>query len=149
MYRILTGQADELNELFCRIKMESKKIEGLFVDIDSITNEAQRLIDGKESDIIVIEDKGKIIGGLGMLTFNEPCSGKLVAQEHLWFVLKRHRGIGSLRLINAARIWAKKQGCTHLMFSANELVSNLHDRTCLLYEKLGMKKIETSYIERL
>ena len=108
----------------------------------------QELIDGDTDELLVLEDE-EPIGLLGLTTFKSPLGNQIVANEHYWYVVPHRRGLASLRLIKEAEKWARERGCSHLIMSASNLASDLHDSVCSIYERLGMTKFETSYIRSI
>ena len=146
---VFCGDIREFDELWAVLKQETNLFDDVVIDDEHIRSHGNELINGENSDLLVIRDSDKIVGVMGILCFNDPLGGQLWAQEHLWYVLPDHRGMPAFRLLKMAKEWAKEKGCTHIVLSANALISNMHETICTLYEKMGMKKCETSYIERL
>ena len=108
----------------------------------------QELIDSDTDELLVLEDE-EPIGLLGLTTFKSPLGNQIIANEHYWYVVPHRRGLGSLKLIKEAEKWARERGCSHLIMSASNLASDLHDTVCSIYERLGMTKFETSYIRSI
>lgn len=109
------------------------------------------LLDGRDLLLLISSPFGKpgqIVGYMGLTSFESPLSSQMIANEHCWFVMPEYRGNG-LRLIHAAKKWAKEEGCSHLLLTASNLASDLHDEVCTMYEKLKFKKFETSYISEV
>jgi len=119
------------------------------IDIDTHLADLDRLAKSADSDLLVLIDGTLIVGYMGIEAFTSPLSQQVIANEHYWYVLPEKRGIGSMRLIWLAQQWAKEKGCSHLIMNASNLASSLHDKVCKLYEQLGMKKFETSYISEI
>jgi len=119
------------------------------VKAENIMAEMRRLILSPGSMVLLLFKDGEVIGCMGLEIFTNPFSGKRMANERCWFVLKKHRGIASLRLFKAAEQIARKEGCSHFIFNASKLASDSHDKVVKLYEKLGMKHWETSFICQL
>lgn len=67
------------------------------------------------------------------------------AVEKYWYAKPNAKMAGPL-MLKAARLWAKNAGASHLIMSASNLASAMHDKVCEFYEKAGLKKFETSYI---
>lgn len=108
------------------------------------------LITRDDADLLILLNTGgDVVGYMGVEYFFSPLDNEKVANEHHWYVLEDYRGVGSIRLIHAAEKWAKKHHCTHIIMTASNLASNLHDKVCEFYEKMGMKKFETSYIQEI
>jgi len=109
----------------------------------------RKLILSNGSDLLVLTKDDKPVGYIGLKTFCNPLGQRLIANEHYWYVLPEFRGIASVKLIKAADKWAKWQGCSHIILNASNLAGDMHDKVCEFYEKMGMKKFETSYIKEL
>lgn len=116
---------------------------GLDMDINKHLQDMARV-----DDVLVLKDKDEIVGYMGLTIFTSGLSDQRIANEHCWYVIPQYRGISSIRLIKLAQDWAGSKGCSHLIMSASNLASDLHDRTCRIYERMGMTKFETSYISR-
>ena len=108
-----------------------------------------RMTMNPKADLLVLFDDIRPVGYLGLEYFESPMSNQVIANEHYWYVLPESRGIGSMRLMKTAMQLAKLRGCSHLIMNASNLASDLHDRICELYEKMEMKKFETSFIKEL
>lgn len=121
---------------------------GIEIDVNSHLADLQKMVDGEDADLLVLCDDVPV-GYMGMTVFRSPLGNQRIANEHYYYVLPDRRGIGSLRLIMAAKRWAKDKGCTHIILTASTLASDLHDRVCSLYERFGMQKFETGYISSL
>ncbi len=121
---------------------------GLEVDINSFLAGLMNLVDGKDSDLLLLIDKDEIIGFMGLTIFQSPFGKEKVANEHYMFV-SPGRAAGSIRLISAAEEWAKDHGCSHIIMNASNAASDLHDKVCKLYERIGLLKFETSYIKEI
>ena len=144
---IFNGRIEELFPIIASWEKECNGVEmGLDLDWATFIAELQGLINGEDSDLLVLREN---VGCLGLQVINSPIGRNKIANEHFWYVLPEHRGIASLRLIREAENWAKKKGCSHLILNASTLASSLHDNVCKLYERFGMQKFETSYIKVL
>jgi len=119
------------------------------IDIDAHLADLHKLIKSDGSDLLVLIDGISIVGYMGIETFTSPLSTQKIANEHYWYVLPEKRGIGSMRFIQLAQQWAKEKTCSHLIMNASNLASRAHNKVCQLYERLGMKKFETSYIAEI
>lgn len=105
------------------------------------------MVKSPNADVLILFNKDSIVGVVGIVMFKSPIGAEAMATEHFLYVLSRHRGLGSIRLIKHAKKWAKDKGCSHIIFNASKMASDLHDRVCGLYERLGMKHFETVYIQ--
>ena len=120
------------------------------IDVEHHMTDLADLALSKTSDLLVLfTDSGRPVGYMGLQTFNSPLGRQVIANEHYWYVMPEHRGRGSVELIKQARAWARQQKCSHMIMNASNLASDLHDRVCRLYARLGMKKFETSYIQEI
>jgi hypothetical protein len=121
---------------------------GLEVTVTRFMDDLQRLVDNDNSDLFVLV-KDVPVGLLGMTIFTSPIGNNRIANEHYWYVLPEHRSVESIRMLSVAKKWAKDNGCSHLMMNASNLASDLHDRVSGVYERMGMKKMETVYMQRI
>ena len=141
----LLDKSELLDEVADYWKAESNgNIFGMQVEKGCFLEDIQKMIDGEDSAIFVLVDE-KIVGFMGVRIFNSPLSSQRIANEHYWYVIPERRGIGSIRLIKEVIKWSKEQGCSHILLNASMLASDLHDKVCSLYEKLGAKKFGTTY----
>lgn len=125
----------------------NSNVMGIEIVDDVYMADVANLINCDGRDLLLLtKDDGEIVGYMGVTTFNSPLGNQKIASEHYWFVSEEYRGRGSFLLIEAAKQWAKEKGCGHLMMTASMLASDLHDRVCKLYGRLGFSKFETSYI---
>lgn len=67
------------------------------------------------------------------------------AIEKYWFAKPNAKMAGPL-MLKAALVWAQNAGASHLIMSASNLASEMHDKVCEFYEKAGLKRFETSFI---
>lgn len=118
-------------------------------DMNKYLAELSGLVLGADSDLLVLYDCDIPIGILGLNYFDSPLGSQRIANEHYMFVIPEKRGISSMRLIKNAKFLAKLKGCSHIVFNASNLASDLHDKVCRVYEKLGFMKFETSYISEV
>ena len=122
---------------------------GLETDMDFFLAGLMDLVDGDNSDLLMLMDDNKIVGIMGITKFQSPFGKEQVANEHYMFVMQGHSITGGRRLIDAAHKWAKAHGCSHLIMNASNAASDLHDKVCGFYERLGLTKFETSYIKEI
>ena len=115
-------------------------------DVDKYLCELGMLAKNENSDLIVLCDEGVPVGYIGLRYFESPLGDQKMADEHYLYVIPEKRGMSSIRLIKGARFLAKQKGCSHILFNASNLASDLHDKLCRVYEKMGMKLFESSYI---
>lgn len=107
------------------------------------------LIEDENSELFLLMKNDKVVGYMGAVCFDSPTGNQIMTQEHCWFVRGKSRGRGILLLLRAIEKWAKEKGCSHRIMTASCLASDMHDRLCKFYEKIGFKKFETSFIKEI
>lgn len=122
---------------------------GIELDSEEYFNKLSNLIKRDDSDLLLLMKKNEVVGYMGLIYFQSPLGKQLFTNEHFWYVAGKHRGHGTMKLIRAAKEWAKNKGCSHRIMTASCLASGMHDRLCKFYEKIGFRKFETSFIEEL
>jgi len=119
---------------------------GIMPSVEKTASHLQSMIENQNCKVLIMfGDDGKAVGFMGIAITNNPVADGKIASEHLWYVIPSCRGKG-LSLLRAGRIWAKENGCTHFMTTVSRVASKLHDSTCSIYERMGMKQIETTFI---
>jgi len=122
---------------------------GLDFDMEAHLKDLQELVDNPDSELFVLEDENSPVGYIGITKFKSPLGKQFIANEHYYYVLPEKRGVSSVSLLRAVEQWAKLKGCSHILMNASYLASDLHDKVCRLYESLGMKKFESTYIKEV
>lgn len=140
---------NDLEKVFLNFKESAQPMSGLKINNIHSLQHIQTLIDNQNSDILVVKTNSHIVGLMGIEVIDWPCDNIRIGNEHMWYVLPEFRSRSSLRLINSARIWAKNMACSNLILNASFMASNMHDKVCQFYERIGMEKFETSYIQRI
>jgi len=100
------------------------------------------LLEDDDRALFVSEKDDQLTGMFGVFVYEHPMTGERTATEMFFWVQPEHRGHG-LRLLRVARAWAKEAGATALQMGAPS------PEVERLYERLGLEKIETSYLWRL
>ncbi len=118
-------------------------------DVDKFLVELGNLAAGEDSDLLTLYDGDEPIGYLGLQYFSSPLGNQKMANEHFMYVVPEKRGLSSMGLIRTAKMLAKTKGCSHIIFNASNLASNLHSKLCRVYEKMGMRLFETCFITEL
>ncbi len=131
------------------IDSSNREYFSLTIDIDIVLADLMNLVDSESSDLLLLKKEKETIGFMGITKFKSPLCNDDIANEHYWFVNEEHRGKGSLKLLAMAQSWAKVKSCSHLIMNASNLASGMHDKVCSFYERVGMKKFETSYIQEV
>lgn len=122
---------------------------GISINANTHLLDLLKLVLSDTADLIVLYENEIPVGYLGIVIMQSPLGNQLIANEHYWYVMPEHRGRGSIQLIKAANEWAKQRDCSHIILNASCLASNMHDKICGFYEKMGLKKFETSYIKEI
>ena len=143
------GDATILRPLVARWAKEADQSFGLSLVIEYALADLQRMIQAPNADVLILIADNVIAGFMGVQAFQSPTGPELVANEHYWFVAPEKRGRGSLRMIDAAKEWAKDRGCTHVLFNASYLAGKKADGVAKLYERLGMKPFERTFIAEI
>lgn len=95
----------------------------------------------KVAKCLLYEIDGKVVGLIaGIVSAKYFCSGKSL-QEIVWFVHPDHRTVG-VRLLRAFEQLARDEGCDDVMLThleGNDLSG--------IYEKLGYKRVQTTYLK--
>jgi hypothetical protein len=99
----------------------------------------KRMIDGPEFALLVSVRSGTLTGMIGMMTYEHPLSGDLVAGEVFWWA-EDGRGLSLLR---AAEAWARGKGVTAVQMIAP------NDRVGAIYEAKGYRPLERIYQREL
>ncbi len=143
---------EDIERLFPVIKSwlsECKANEfGIEIEMPAYIDTAYKLIEHDETDLMVMFFEDEIVGVMGITSSRCPIGGQNIANALYWYTLPEHRGKG-ISFVLEARRWAAKRNCSHIIFSASKMASEMHDRVCRIYEHIKMKKFETSYIMEL
>lgn len=121
------------------------------IDLDPETyfSDLAVLIENENSDLFLLMEKDRVVGYMGVTLFHSPLGNQKICQEHYWYCSGDKRGRGTLLLLRAVKTWGKEKGCSHRLMTASCLASDLHDRLCRFYERIGFRKFETTYIEEI
>jgi GNAT superfamily N-acetyltransferase len=122
---------------------------GLQTEPQSVYQDLCAAVSGPNTSVLGLVKDDLVVGFMGLGIFRSPTGPQMVANEHYWYVAPEYRGIASARLLNSAKKWAQDRGCSHLLMSASHMASKLHDKVCALYEKMGAKPFETTYVCQL
>ena len=142
-----TGNVSLLLPVIRRWREEANKDFGFEMDELVHLQDLQSLIDG-DGELFVLRDK-EIVGYMGLTIFRSPLGRERIANEHFWYVIPEARGTSSIRLIKEAHKWAREKDCQYLMMTASEMASDMHDTVCKIYERLGMRRFETTFIRKV
>ncbi len=143
------GKDEDVKRLFPVIRSwlaECKANDfGIGIEMPAYIDTVYRLTHNEDCDLMVMELDGEIIGVMGLTCAKCPLGDQKIANALYWYTLPEHRGKG-ISFVLEARRWAKRKGCSHIIFNASKMASEMHDRVCQIYERINMKKFETSYI---
>ncbi len=150
MIEIFNGKVSELVHVIYSWSVTNNGSD-FNIDIDGIAlgKDLKNIIDSDDKELIVLKLSGNVVGILGLQFFSNPLGKGLIANEHYWYVVPEHRGIESIKMLKFAEDVAKDRKCSHIMMSASNLASDMHNSICRLYEKRKMKKFETVYIKEV
>ena len=122
---------------------------GIEISVPAVLRTLQGLIDSPFSTLVLlISDENIVVGFFGVFVHKSTVSDDIIANEQLWYVMPKSRGIGVLRLLKAAKAWAKEAGAKFFTASASHLASDKHNEVCKIYSK-QMKHMETTFIQEL
>lgn len=104
------------------------------------------LIQSGVGAMLMLEDNGILVGGLGCLKYPDLHSGELFAVETFWYVLPEHRGAGLL-LLEAYEKWARDNGCVKCAMI--HMVDSMPEKLEVVYKRKGYSLIEKHYVKEL
>lgn len=116
----------------------AKLIPDFIKEGDQSTEFIENIISGDESDMLVYEDNGNVVGFILLQVKTRPDFSFMITGRYCYImdiiVTKNRCGKGfGTSLMNAAKDWAKEQGCDFI--NLDVLVNN--PGAIKLYEKLG------------
>lgn len=139
---VRTATIDDISaiaELYREQFMEMTKLIPNFIkEGDQSTEFLENTISNENSDILICEDEGKIVGFILLQAKQRPDFSFIVPGKHCYImdliITENHRNKGfGTALMNSAKDWAKEQKCN--IISLDVLANNM--RAIKLYEKLG------------
>lgn len=123
----------------------SKFLTGFNIEV--FRSNWRNFIAGGKGVILLLEDsKHLIIGALGGLAYNDPCSGALLATELFWFVSPAARGHG-VKLLRAFEEWAHGLGCESVQMV--HLMDSMPQKLGRFYARAGYEAMEIRYTKAL
>lgn len=106
----------------------------------------ERLVVNDETGVIFVVDAGEdgLIGMLGLMAFEHPFSGAIVASEAFWWLRPDRRGYGAF-LLRKGEKWARQKGAVRmdLMQPCDKA------RVGEIYHALGYAAIEVTWCKSL
>lgn len=127
----------------------AKLIPDFIKEGDQRTEFIENTIKDEESDILVCEDNGKVIGFILLQAKNRPDFPFMIQSRYCYImdviVTENSRGKGfGTALINSTKIWAKERNCTFI--NLDVLTNN--PTAIALYAKLGfIPKAQEMYLK--
>jgi len=119
---------------------------GVEIDPDYVLRDVARMVADPDAVVLGLVRDKLIVGFMGVESFPSPTGPQRLANEHYLYVAPKYRGMGAVRLIKSGLRLAAERSCDHLLLNASHLASKQHDSVCKLYERLGAKPFETTYI---
>ncbi|MFO1434580.1 MAG: GNAT family N-acetyltransferase [Candidatus Competibacteraceae bacterium] len=104
------------------------------------------LMTRSDGDVLVLMDGEKVCGCMGLMYRPNHVGPGMIANESLFYLTQSARsGGGAVELIQAARKVALSKGCNFFFLNASRMAGDA-DRSRKLYERMGFKHIESSYM---
>ena len=114
-------------------------------DLDKVEAMLQFCIYDDNAVVYVMEMDEVVVGGIVGVVAEMWASYDLSATEVAWFVDKKYRGRGALKLLRAFEDWAESKEADYITVADIEGIANLEP----LYRRKGYSKVETSYSKRV
>ena len=138
---------ERLEELFplAEIFWKEGQLPGKF-DPVVWANTWKKFIGSEIGVIFGIEKDHRLVGALGVLSYDDPNDGVLMATEMFWFIHPNHRGCG-VALLDHFEEWALERGCKRvIMVHLEKVMPKVMDR---FYRLRGYRPIETHYLKEI
>lgn len=122
----------------------------LLIDYNQLVNTVENFIDDPDKVIIILKDEDEIVGFIAALVVKNHflLSPNSTVQELGWWVDKRYRKTrASYILLDAFAYWAKHMGANYITLGHYE--NETGKRLRKIYNRLGFKEVEHSYIKEL
>ena len=133
---------DALAEKICGYYKNSTTL--IDINVETVKKNWTGFIQSGMASIFIIEEESEIVGIISGVSFPDPLSGRIIAQEIFWYVDEscRYKGYGRV-LINVFEGWAKLKGATAIRLA--HLVDLRAKENQSLYEGLGYSVAEVTY----
>ena len=109
-------------------------------DMDCAVEDLNSMLNDQDSDVIVLTDDGKVVGGMGITVQNISHTRELHSAVRYWYILPRWR-TWAKGLVGYAQQWSRDKGCKRMMICESKYVP-CGD----FYKRMGFKVHETVYI---
>ncbi len=114
-------------------------------DLDKVEAMLRFCIYDDNAVVYVMEMDEVVVGGIVGVVAEMWASYDMSATEVAWFVDKKYRGRGALKLLRAFEDWAESKEADYITVADIEGIANLEP----LYKRKGYSKVETSYSKRV
>lgn len=119
---------------------------GVEMSIDAFITDVKTWLSKVAGTIIVALENDEPVGFIVVIAAPSCFGAQLWGVEKGWYVYPPSRSAAGLLLYRKARQWSGDNGCSHYITFASNLASDMHDKVCRFYERMGMKLFETIYI---
>ncbi len=127
---------------------QNGKRYGLNVSFEAVVKDIKKLLNSEYESTIFIAGEKEAEGFLLIFKMPSLMGNQYIGVEKYWYVRPESRRYGRV-LYSHAENWCKENGCTHFVMCASNLASDMHDKVCRFYEKMGMKLFETTYVKEI
>jgi GNAT superfamily N-acetyltransferase len=94
--------------------------------------------------LLLEEDDGRVVGGIGGMIHPDLLTGRLCAVELFWYVKREHRrGLWPVRLLKGFEVWARRRGCATVAMIYMQ--ASMPERMKGFYEQAGYSLYECGY----
>ena len=104
------------------------------------------MIANGHAKILGLKKDNKFIGAIGLVTTPSLEDGVMTCMETFWYVDEKHRGQGLKLLLKGEKV-AKEMGAKRMMMMYLE--NSMPSKVKSVYERMGYKYIQTSYLKEL
>lgn len=128
--------------------MKGFEEETAFVKVDVVYTGAkyESMVRRGNAHLFIMEDEGKMIGGLGCVVGPDLHTPRIIAVETYWYVHPDYRGMGR-KLLDYFEQWAKDNGCNATAMIC--MTDSMSDSLEHLYFRRGYKLIEKHYLKEV
>ena len=143
------NECDELVPLLEAWRTEQNGLSmGIDVTVDGFVNDINKWLTSLGGVILVAFDEDNMVGFMVLITVPSELGNQKWGVEKGWYVLPKVP-VAALLLYRRAEDWCRENGCSHFLMSASHLASDMHDRICTFYQKMGMNQFETTFIKEI
>ncbi len=146
MITIRMAQHDETLAIATLMKGFEQETSHVKVNVEYTAQRYTDLVKQGIAHLFILEDDGKMIGGLGCIINRDLHDGIPVAVESYWYVHPDHRGGGQM-LLDRFESFAKEQGCKRALMV--HLEDSHPESLKRLYGRRGYKLVEQTYMKEI